>query len=176
MHIFRSMSSAKSMDSTNAAEILEKMVAKGFLGKKSNKGFYLKAKSFDKYLKMAGFPALGTSENPEAIKIIQEHEIPCKNMITEKLIQSRLMIRFINECLLCFEEGIIERPIDGDFGAVFGIGFPPSLGGPFKMLDLKGSSELYAKAIDFSKIYGNTFRPCQLFKDHSEQKLKFYTK
>jgi 3-hydroxyacyl-CoA dehydrogenase/enoyl-CoA hydratase/3-hydroxybutyryl-CoA epimerase len=80
----------------------------------------------------------------------------------------------INESLLCLQEGIISCPRDGDIGAVFGLGFPPFEGGPFRYIDHLGASSIMATLESLEKNYGKRFTPPQILKDIVQSGKKFY--
>jgi hypothetical protein len=68
--------------------------------------------------------------------------------------------------VLCFQ-------LEGDIGAVFGLGFPPFTGGPFRWVDMYGAGCLVNKMLEFEKDYGEPFKPCGLLLDHAKNQEKF---
>lgn len=55
-------------------------------------------------------------------------------------IRERLLLAFASECFLCWDDGTLCHPNDGDVAAVLAIGFPRTLGGPFYWADELGAA------------------------------------
>ncbi|KAK7940427.1 hypothetical protein WMY93_003753 [Mugilogobius chulae] len=108
--------------------------------------------------------------------ILEKYKLtPNPSVSSDSDVQYRLISRFVNEALLCLQEGILNSPLEGDVGAVFGLGFPPCLGGPFRFVDSFGADNLVAKMKQFEAVYGSPFTPCQLLLDHAKDpSKKFY--
>ncbi|VDL83704.1 unnamed protein product [Nippostrongylus brasiliensis] len=147
-----------------SAELLSDMVSAGFKGKKTNKGIYVYQ---DKGKKKV---------NEESTKILQKYRLTApENCSSIEDQQLRLASRFVNEALICLEEGVIASPSDGDIASVFGVGFPPFWGGPFRFVDLFGAEKLVSSMNKFAAAYSaEQFTPCQLLKDHAKSGKKFY--
>jgi enoyl-CoA hydratase/long-chain 3-hydroxyacyl-CoA dehydrogenase len=140
--------------------LMEKMVAKGWLGRKSNQGFY----TYDKKKKTI---------NSEVKAYVNEF-VKADLGLKEKEIQDRIVSRFVNEAAKCLEDGIIDNPVVGDIGLVFGTGFAPFRGGPFRYLDQVGVANYVGMMNGFADKYGPQFEPCQLLKDYAATDKKFH--
>jgi enoyl-CoA hydratase/long-chain 3-hydroxyacyl-CoA dehydrogenase len=84
--------------------------------------------------------------------------------------------RFVNEAAKCLEDEIIENPVVGDIGLVFGTGFAPFRGGPFRYLDQYGVDKYVDRMKYFTDKYGPQFEPCQLLQDYAASNKKFHGK
>lgn len=83
-------------------------------------------------------------------------------------IQERLVLQMVNEAARCLEEGILRSARDGDIGAVFGLGFPPFLGGPFSYIDRYGARRLVGRLEQLAERHGERFAPTRLLVEHAE--------
>jgi len=146
-------------------EAFNKLIADKRLGKKVQKGFYLyKDKNGKKVTK----------------KLVDESvysllNITIKDQKTNYELVQRCVFMMLNEAARCLDEGIIRNARDGDIGAIFGIGFPPFLGGPFHYMDTLGAETLVSKLNLWSTEHGERFKPCQALVTMAETGKKFYS-
>ncbi|XP_028162724.1 trifunctional enzyme subunit alpha, mitochondrial [Ostrinia furnacalis] len=147
--------------------IMQDMVKAGFMGRKSGKGIYV----YEKGTK-------NRDVNQEAIQIMKEkYALQPRGANTVEDQQLRMVSRFVNEAVLSLEEKILHSPLEGDVGAVFGLGFPPFSGGPFRWVDQFGADKLVKKMEEFHGLYGAPFKPAQTLIDMAkDSSKKFYPK
>lgn len=77
-------------------------------------------------------------------------------------IQERLSLAMINEAMRCLEQGVVRQARDGDIGAIFGIGFPPFRGGPFRCVDTVGAADIVQRLQALDLRHQGRFKPCAL--------------
>jgi 3-hydroxyacyl-CoA dehydrogenase/enoyl-CoA hydratase/3-hydroxybutyryl-CoA epimerase len=130
---------------------IARLVDDGRKGRKNEKGFYLygeaaKKKGKGKHVDESVYSALGLT-------------VPKKSPVPVAEIRERCNLQFINEALHCFGEGILRSARDGDIGAIFGLGFPPFLGGPFRYVDALGPATMLDRVRHYRDRFGKRFDP-----------------
>ncbi|RJT26077.1 fatty acid oxidation complex subunit alpha FadJ [Buttiauxella izardii] len=133
-------------------------------GRKNGRGFYLypgKGSRSKKQVDPAIYKLLGVSP---------------KGQLAEKEIAQRCVMMMLNEAARCLDEGVVRSARDGDIGAVFGIGFPPFLGGPFRYMDSLVAGEVVAQLQRLASQYGERFAPCDRLLQMVEEQRNFWGK
>ncbi len=118
---------------------LEKMVNNKNLGKKTGRGFY-------KY------------KNGKPIKDRDADQGD------QKMIQNRLIFRFLNESASCIAEKIVDDKDMLDAGLIFGTGFAPFRGGPLNYSLQQGIESITGTMREYESKYGERFSPVKGWK------------
>ncbi|MEP7345359.1 MAG: fatty acid oxidation complex subunit alpha FadJ [Gemmatimonadaceae bacterium] len=143
------------------SQALRRIVESGRLGRKGKKGFYL----YDEQGKKGGV-------DPSVYDLLPTGSQRAEVAADE--IQRRLVLVMSNEAVRCLEEGIIRSPRDGDVGAVFGIGYPPFRGGPFRYLDALGAARAVEQLEELNFRFSPRFAPCDLLLRMAARGERFY--
>lgn len=142
----------------------------GRIGRKGRSGFY----TYDVAGKKGGpdpsVYALINADRPRGA----DSGVPPDAELTAGEIADRCVMSMVNEAARCLEEGILRSPRDGDLGAVFGLGFPPFRGGPFRYADALGVDEVLSRIDTFDGRFPARFKPAQLLVDMSRGKKRFH--
>ncbi len=127
---------------------LRKVVESGRLGRKGKQGFY----RYDADGRKGGVDESVYAFTPSGAQRVT---------IAADEMQQRCVLGMVNEAVRCLEEGIIASPRDGDIGAVFGIGFPPFRGGPFRYIDAVGAGWVVEQLEELNSRFGGRFEPAE---------------
>jgi len=140
---FSDFASAKEGVTVNDAVV--KMNADGRKGKKNKSGFF----TYDSKGKKTGVDA-------SAYKYFKGDG---KQTLPAEEIQDRGIMLLLKEAISCLDDGIIANPTDGDLGAVFGMGYLPFTGGPFRHMDSMGIQNVVNRMNELKDKYGVRFAP-----------------
>lgn len=133
-------------------------------GRKNKRGFYLykgNKKGDEKKVDTSIYSLLGVQN-------------PGSNQLEANEIVDRCLLQMVNEAVYCLEGKILRSARDGDIGAIFGLGFPPFLGGPFRYADAQGIETVTSQLNQFATVYGKRFKPAPLLEEMSKQDKSFY--
>ncbi|MBM4358315.1 MAG: fatty acid oxidation complex subunit alpha FadJ [Deltaproteobacteria bacterium] len=145
---------------------IDRLTSDGRKGRKNEKGFYLygaaaKKKGKGKHVDETVYAALGLP-------------VPKKSPVSVAEVQERCNLQFINEALHCYSEGILRSPRDGDIGAIFGLGFPPFLGGPFRYVDKLGARNVLERIRHYRDRFGIRFEPAPVLVEQAKSGKQFF--
>lgn len=140
---------------------IERLLDADRLGKKNGRGFY-------RY----GGKRSG-KEVDESVYRLLEVPHPHKGMAAAAIVERTLLL-MLNEAARCLDEGVIRDARDGDVGAVFGIGFPPFQGGPFRHMDSLGLGAVASMLKGFESSVGSRYAPAAVVTAMAQDHRCFY--
>jgi 3-hydroxyacyl-CoA dehydrogenase/enoyl-CoA hydratase/3-hydroxybutyryl-CoA epimerase len=143
------------------SDSLRRVVESGRTGRKGRKGFYLYDESGKK-----------GEVDPSVYEVLpggaQRRDFPADE------IRRRCVLAMVNEAALCLEEGVLRSTRDGDVGAVFGLGFPPFRGGPFRYVDAQGAARVVDDLHQLNERFPGRFAPAKVLVEYARTQRRFY--
>ena len=141
-------------------EGMSKLMEDERYGRKNGRGFYLYGDKKKKGVDESVYEVLGVE--------------PSNKSVSSEDIAWRCSLQFVNEACRCFGEGILRSARDGDVGAVFGLGFPPFRGGPFRFVDQVGAKEVLGRLRELEKKHGPRFSPAPVLEEIARSGQTFH--
>jgi 3-hydroxyacyl-CoA dehydrogenase/enoyl-CoA hydratase/3-hydroxybutyryl-CoA epimerase len=148
---------------------MARLVADDRKGRKNKRGFYLY--SDDTRKKGRG---KRVDESVYAVLGLDVPDPEVKPAILREEVQMRCSLQFVNEAMHCLGEGILRSVRDGDIGAVFGLGFPPFRGGPFRYTDAVGPALILKRIQDYEQRFGKRWAPAPALVEMAKSGKRFY--
>jgi 3-hydroxyacyl-CoA dehydrogenase/enoyl-CoA hydratase/3-hydroxybutyryl-CoA epimerase len=128
------------------SEALKRVYEAGRLGRKNSQGFYQ-------------YDAAGEKGEVDAAVYGHVQRGLHRQQFAGPDVQQRLVYAMLNEAARCLADGVVRSPRDGDVGAVYGIGFPPFRGGPFRYMDAVGIPQVVRTLEELERRNGARFEP-----------------
>ncbi|MEE8192378.1 MAG: 3-hydroxyacyl-CoA dehydrogenase family protein, partial [Gemmatimonadales bacterium] len=146
-------------DRMRSTEGMERMIEDGRLGRKSGSGFYRYEKGKKRDVDETAYEIIGAAAGSK---------------VPREDVTKRMAYSMLNEAARALDEGVVRSPRDGDIGAIFGIGFPPFLGGPLRYLDELGAKRVAETLQQLAEAYGDRFAPCPRLVRMADAGERFY--
>lgn len=145
----------------HAPEAMDGLLRDGRQGRKNGRGFYVYEKGKKKGVDSTIYDLLGGKARG-------------RTRIPRDEVRERVVLQMLNEAVRCLDDGIIRSPRDGDIGAVFGLGFPPFLGGPFRYIDRQSVRSIVARLTHYASSFGDRFIPAHGLVEKAASNEKFH--
>ena len=143
------------------SESMRRVVESGRTGRKGRTGFY----QYDAEGKKGAVDA--------TVYELIPHAAARRDIDAEEIVQ-RCVLAMVNEAARCLEEGVLRSARDGDVGAVFGIGFPPFRGGPFRYVDSVGVETVVEQLEQLNGRFPGRFARADLLLANARSRKRFY--
>ena len=145
----------------SAPDAFDKLLENDRKGKKNQSGFY-----------DYGGKSKGSDVDESVYELLGISPV---TKYTDATVVERCVLLMLNEAARCLEEGVIRNPRDGDIGAIFGIGFPPFLGGPFRYMDELGMEHLVGRLEHYAATYSEKYAPAEILLNMKKNQESFYS-
>jgi 3-hydroxyacyl-CoA dehydrogenase/enoyl-CoA hydratase/3-hydroxybutyryl-CoA epimerase len=136
-------------------DLVAKLVEMGRYGKAHGQGFY----DWDSRTVWSGLEDI-TPDAPEETGL--------------EYLQRRLMLAQAAEMGRVLQGGIIRDFKDAEVGAILGLGFAPSSGGPLSWMDNYGLRNVVSELRDLAAAHGERFEPAPVLVDMAEKNQTFW--
>ncbi|MCS3641704.1 3-hydroxyacyl-CoA dehydrogenase NAD-binding domain-containing protein [Salinibacter ruber] len=158
------MGEALSPERVDISDRAGRLAEADLLGQKTNRGFYEYDADDD-----------ADDKDPQGVNDAVYRHRDASSTPPAGAIQDRLLLMMVNEAVRCLEDEVLRAPIDGDLGAVFGLGFPPFLGGPFRHVDRAGAASIVDTLQRLADRHGPRFAPADRLQTHAAQDTTFHS-
>ncbi len=152
---------------------MQAVVASGRYGRKAKKGFFLYDED-GKRGKVDESVYVLLSPSDRQTSSTSGNAAGARTQMSPLEIQQRTVLPMLNEAARCLAENVIRSPRDGDVGAVYGIGFPPFRGGPFRYMDTIGIPDLVKRLEDLNDRFPGRFEPAEILMAMARRNERFY--
>ena len=143
------------------SQSLQRVVSAGRYGRKARSGFY-----------MYNDEGRKVGVDPTVYDLLPTGKT--RSSIPPDEIRQRTVLAMVNEAARCLEEGILRSARDGDVAAVFGIGFPPFRGGPFRYFDTVGVGDFVAQLEELNSRFPPRFAAADILLEMARTGRRFY--
>ena len=140
---------------------LLKVIESGRIGRKGGSGFY-------------AYDAAGKKEGPSNSVYALTPIAGARLTMATGDITDRTVLPMLNEAVRCLEDGVLRCTRDGDVGAVFGIGYPPFRGGPFRTIDAIGAAEVVRRLDALDAQFPGRYAPAARLREMAANGERFY--
>jgi 3-hydroxyacyl-CoA dehydrogenase/enoyl-CoA hydratase/3-hydroxybutyryl-CoA epimerase len=130
---------------------MQAVVTDGRQGRKNGRGFY-------RYHTDNGTRVRGDVDT-SIYELVQRMPRPAPD--ADEIID-RALLAMVNEAVWTLNDGVLRSPRDGDAAAIFGLGFPPALGGPLRYVDDRGAAAVAERLRELVATHGSRFTPAPL--------------